>query len=67
MVNKKMTDPITDMLNRIRNAQGARHQAVDVPYSEIKNSIAKIMEENGFVEKVEKKGKDTQKEKEQKN
>ncbi len=51
-----MTDPITDMLNRIRNAQAVHHQTVDIPFSNLKYEIAKILEKEGFVEKVEKKG-----------
>jgi small subunit ribosomal protein S8 len=54
-----MTDPITDMLNRIRNAQMADHQTVDVPFSKFKNEIAKILEKKNFISKVEKKNKKT--------
>jgi len=50
-------DPITDMLNRIRNAQAVLHPAVSVPFSNLKYEIAKILEKQGFIEKVEKKGK----------
>ena len=39
-----MTDPIADMLTRIRNAVHARHQRVDVPASTFKAEIAKILE-----------------------
>lgn len=56
-----MTDPITDMLNRIRNAQAVSHSTVDVPFSKIKYKIAQILEKEGFIEKVEKKGRKTQK------
>lgn len=52
-----MTDPITDMINRIKNAQAVYHQTVEVPFSELKHDIAKILETEGFVKKVEKKGK----------
>jgi len=52
-----MTDPITDMLNRIKNAQAVFHPTVDVPFSNLKYEIAKILEKKGFIEKVEKKGK----------
>jgi len=48
-----MTDPITDMLNRIRNAQAVSHQTVDVPYSRLKAEIAKILEEEKFLTKVD--------------
>ncbi len=44
-----MTDPIADMLTRIRNAIIARHESVDVPYSNMKFSIAKILKEEGYV------------------
>jgi small subunit ribosomal protein S8 len=54
-----MTDPIADMLNRIRNAQTVSHLTVEVPFSNLKYEIAKILEENGFIEKVEKKGRKT--------
>ncbi len=52
-----MTDPITDMLNRIRNAQAVLKSTVDVPFSNLKYEIAKILEKKGFIAKVEKKGK----------
>ena len=51
-----MTDPVTDMLNRIRNAQAVLKETVSVPYSNFKYEIAKIINEKGFVEKIEKKG-----------
>lgn len=44
-----MTDPIADMLTRIRNAYGARHQKVDMPVSGIKLEIARILKEEGFI------------------
>ena len=44
-----MTDPISDMLTRIRNALGARHQKVDVPVSKLKLEIARILREEGFI------------------
>ncbi|WP_066502416.1 30S ribosomal protein S8 [Abyssisolibacter fermentans] len=44
-----MTDPIADMLTRIRNANNARHQNVDVPASNIKKSIVDILLEEGYV------------------
>jgi len=52
-----MTDPIADMLNRIRNAQAVNHPTVDIPFSNLKYEIAKILEKEGFVESVEKKSK----------
>jgi len=56
-----MTDPISDMLNRIRNAQAVLKETVVVPFSNLKYEIAKILEAQGFIEKVEKKKKGTQK------
>jgi len=44
-----MTDPIADMLTRIRNAQHARHRRVDVPASRMKTSIAKILQAEGYI------------------
>lgn len=49
-----MLDPIADMLTRIRNAQRAGHKDVLVPFSKLKMSIAKILEENNFIEAVQK-------------
>jgi len=45
-----MTDPIADMLTRIRNASAARHDQVVMPYSRMKASIAEILEKEGFIE-----------------
>ena len=50
-----MTDPITDMLNRIRNAQAVFHPTVVFPFSKFKYEIAKILQKEGFVGEVEKK------------
>ena len=44
-----MTDPIADMLTRIRNANVVKHETVDVPASNIKKEIARILLEEGFV------------------
>jgi len=44
-----MTDPIADMLTRIRNASVARHEKVDVPASRVKKSIAQILTNEGYV------------------
>ena len=44
-----MTDPIADMLTRIRNASQARHQRVSVPWSRLKESIIKILIEEGYL------------------
>ena len=43
------TDPIADMLTRVRNATRARHATVDVPFSKVKLAIAKILEQEGYV------------------
>ena len=48
-----MTDPIADMLTRIRNAVHARHQRVDVPASNFKAEIAKILEREGYIQGFE--------------
>ena len=47
-----MTDPIADMLTRIRNACRAGHKKVDVPASNLKRELARIMLEQGYLEKV---------------
>jgi small subunit ribosomal protein S8 len=49
MVGVTVTDPIADMLTRIRNALMVRHDSVLVPASKIKLSIAKILKEEGFI------------------
>ena len=43
------SDPIADMLTRIRNAQAARHAKVDVPASRLKTDLAKILKDEGFI------------------
>ena len=45
-----MTDPIADMLTRIRNAVNAKHTVVEVPASNIKKSIAQILLDEGFID-----------------
>ena len=45
-----MTDPIADMLTRIRNAVNAKHKVVEVPASNIKKSIAQIVLDEGFID-----------------
>ena len=45
-----MTDPIADMLTRIRNAVHSRHQRVDVPASRFKTEIARILEQEGYIQ-----------------
>jgi small subunit ribosomal protein S8 len=44
-----MTDPIADMLTRIRNASQAKHKRVDLPVSRLKTEIARILKENHFI------------------
>lgn len=44
-----VTDPIADMLTRIRNAQQMKHQSATMPVSKIKAGIAKILKEEGFI------------------
>jgi small subunit ribosomal protein S8 len=56
-----MTDPIADMLNRIKNAQAVDHATVELPFSNLKYEIAKILERRGFVGPIEKKGKKVKK------
>ena len=48
-----MTDPIADMLTRIRNANTAKHDTVDVPASKMKLSIAQILADEGYITKYE--------------
>ncbi len=45
----QITDPIADMLTRIRNANNAKHDAVDVPASNMKKSIANILLDEGYI------------------
>ena len=47
-----MTDPVSDMLTRIRNAQLVRKSHVDIPASKLKMSIGKILVEEGYVEEI---------------
>ena len=49
-----MTDPIADMLTRIRNALAVGKTEVVLPFSKMKFEIGKILEDNGFIEKTEK-------------
>jgi small subunit ribosomal protein S8 len=44
-----MTDPISDMLTRIRNATRARHEVVEVPASKIKLAIARLLKDEGYI------------------
>ncbi len=55
-----MTDPIADMLTRIRNGLQARHDRVQMPYSNLKLEVARILKEEGYVrnyERIETNGK----------
>lgn len=45
-----MTDPIADLLTRIRNGQMARHKSVDVPLSRMKVAITKILKDEGYID-----------------
>lgn len=45
-----MTDPIADMLTRIRNACRAKHRRVDMPASKVKSQIAQILKENSYIQ-----------------
>ena len=47
------TDPIADMLTRIRNASAAKHKTVDVPASKMKKAIADILYNEGYIKSVE--------------
>lgn len=44
-----MTDPIADMLTRIRNAVGAQHTRVDLPASKLKADVARILQDEGYI------------------
>ena len=45
----QITDPVADMLTRIRNANSAKHDTVDVPASNLKKDIAKILLDEGYI------------------
>ena len=45
----QITDPVADMLTRIRNANSARHETVDVPASNLKKAIAQILLDEGYI------------------
>lgn len=47
-----MTDPVADMLTRIRNASKAKHEKVDVPSSTLKAEVARILKEEGYIKNV---------------
>ena len=48
-----ITDPIADMLTRIRNANTQRHETVDIPASKLKKAIAEILFEEGYIKSFE--------------
>ena len=48
-----ITDPIADMLTRIRNANAQRHETVDIPSSKMKKTIAEILLEEGYIKSFE--------------
>ena len=48
-----MTDPIADMLTRIRNANMVKHETLELPASNIKKQIAEILKQEGFIKDVE--------------
>jgi small subunit ribosomal protein S8 len=56
-----MTDPVTDMLSAIKNAQAVQKTSVKIPWSDLKFRIAKILEDKGFVGEIKKKGRKTKK------
>jgi small subunit ribosomal protein S8 len=49
-----MTDPIADMLTRIRNASRARHQKVSIPWSRVKESIVRVLIDEGYLKESKK-------------
>jgi len=51
-----ITDPVADMLTMIRNALAVKSSKVLIPFSQLKYGIAKTLEKEGFVEKIEKRG-----------
>ena len=48
--NRDMTDPISDMLTRLRNAVSAKHARVDMPASKLKAEIARILQDEGYIQ-----------------
>ena len=49
----QITDPVADMLTRIRNASSAKHETVDVPASNLKKAIAQILLDEGYIKSFE--------------
>ena len=56
-----MTDPIADMITRIRNAGATQKESLTLPYSKIKEAILTVLQKEGYVKGVEKKGKGVRK------
>ena len=54
-----MTDPIADMLTRVRNAISAKHSRVDIPGSKLKLEVARILKEEGYINNFVTKGEGT--------
>ena len=48
-----MTDPISDMLNRMRNAIRRKYDTVDIPASKLKQNIARLLREEGYIQGIE--------------
>ena len=48
----QITDPVADMLTRIRNANTAKHESVDVPASNLKKAIAQILLDEGYIKSL---------------
>ena len=47
-----MTDPIADLLTRIRNANAVRHEVVEVPSSNVKKAVANILLQEGYIKNI---------------
>lgn len=47
-----MTDPIADLLTRVRNANSVRHEVVEVPSSKVKKEIANILLQEGYIKEI---------------
>lgn len=56
-----LSDPIADMLTRIRNASSARHPSCEMPYSRMKLAIAEVLRDEGYIESFEERGEGIQK------
>jgi small subunit ribosomal protein S8 len=51
-----LSDPIADMLTRIRNASQARHPSCEMPYSRMKRAIAEVLRDEGYIDSFEERG-----------